>query len=263
MDHGEIERGVYDAELRRHNDVLRLAYEIASDDRVLDVGCGAGETTRDAARLASEGSALGVDVSKVMIERARSRAAAEGIRNVTFEQGDAQDFRFPPLGFDQVISRFGTMFFRDPVAAFSNIGRGVRPAGRLLMMVWQAADRNEWSLSIDGALTSAIGSSGPDLPELDAFSLADPTTVRGVLGAAGFTDVTFTDVDEPVFYGRDVDTAFEWVRGFVCTQRAFALLDSTHHELALERLREMLDQHESEDGVWFDSRAWIVEARRR
>ncbi len=262
MDHGEIERGVYDAELRRHNEALRRTYEIAPDDRVLDVGCGAGETTRDAARLASEGSALGVDVSKEMIERARSRAAAEGIGNVTFEHGDAEDFGFDPPGFDQVISRFGTMFFGDPIAAFSNIGSGVRPSGRLLMMVWQAAERNDWSLSIDGAIGSVIGSSGPALPELDAFSLADPTTVRRILEAAGFTDVTFTDVDEPVFYGRDVDAALAWVTGFVCTQRALALVDPTRRELARERLREMLAAHESEDGVWFDSRAWIVAARR-
>jgi SAM-dependent methyltransferase len=258
-----IERGVYDAELRRHNEVLRRAYEIASDDRVLDVGCGAGETTRDAARLASEGSALGVDVSREMIERARTRARNEGIRNVTFEQGDAQDFRFSPLGFDQVISRFGTMFFRDPVAAFTNIGSGVRPPGRLLMMVWRGAERNEWSLSIHGALRSVIGPSGPDLPELDAFSLADPATVRSILGAAGFTDVTFTDVDEPVFYGRDGDAALEWVLGFACTQRGLALVEPTHRELALERLRDTLVEHEGEGGVWFDSRAWIVEARRR
>jgi SAM-dependent methyltransferase len=205
---------------------------------------------------------LGVDVSEEMIERARSRAVAEGIRNVTFEQGDAQDFPFAPLGFDQVISRFGTMFFRDPIAAFSNIRSAVRPTGRLLMMVWQGAEQNEWSLSIDEAIGSVVGPSGPDLPELDAFSLADPSTVRRILGAAGFTDVTFTDVDEPVFYGRDVDVALEWVRGFACTQRALALIDPTRHALALDRLREMLAAHEGEDGVWFDSRAWIVKARR-
>jgi hypothetical protein len=155
------------------------------------------------------------------------------------------------------------MFFGDPIAAFSNIGSGVRPSGRLLMMVWQAAERNEWSLSIHGAIRSVISSSGPDLPELDAFALADPTTVRTILSAAGFTDVTFTDVDEPVFYGRDVDAALEWVRGFACTQRALALVDATRRELALERVRGMLAEHEGEDGVWFDSRAWIVEARRR
>ncbi|HSL12318.1 MAG TPA: methyltransferase domain-containing protein [Actinomycetota bacterium] len=263
MDHGEIERGVYDAELQRHNGALLRAYEIAPDDRVLDVGCGAGETTRDAARLASEGSALGVDVSEEMIQRARSRAAAEGIRNVTFEQGDAQDFRFPPSRFDQVISRFGTMFFGDPIAAFSNIGSALRPPGRLLMMVWQAPERNGWSRSVHGAIRSVIGSSGPDIPELDAFSLAEPATVRKILTAAGFTDVTFTDVDEPVFYGRDVDAALEWVSGFACTRRALALVDPTRRQFALERLREMLAEHEGEDGVWFDSRAWIVGARRR
>ena len=90
---------------------------------MLDIGCGAGQTTRDAARLAGDGWALGVDISKE-IDRAGpvGSPSAEGIRNVTFEHADAQDHRFPSERFDLAISRFGTMFFRDPVAAFTNIG---------------------------------------------------------------------------------------------------------------------------------------------
>jgi ubiquinone/menaquinone biosynthesis C-methylase UbiE len=106
------ERVDYDTELRLHNDALRHAYEIGSKDRVLDIGCGAGQTTRDAARLASDGWALGVDISKEMIERARRLAEAEGLHTVTFEHADAQDHRFPSERFDLAISRFGTMFFR-------------------------------------------------------------------------------------------------------------------------------------------------------
>ncbi len=193
----DMEHVDYDAELRLHNDALRRAYEIGPEDRVLDIGCGAGQTTRDAARLASEGWALGVDISKEMIERADLLAEAEGLRNITFEHADAQDHRFPSERFDLAISRFGTMFFRDPIAAFTNIGRGLRRAGRLLMMVWQGHERNEWSVSIERALAATVGSPVPASEGLGPFSLADPATVRRVLDAAGFTDVTFTGVRQP------------------------------------------------------------------
>ena len=98
--------------------------------------------------MAQAGSALGVDISVPAIERARELAEAQGVRNVTFEQADAQVHRFPRERFDLAVSRFGTMFFAEPVAAFTNIGRALRPAGRLVMMVWQAHDRNEWDVAI-------------------------------------------------------------------------------------------------------------------
>src|SRR5918997_1528248 len=111
----------YDAELRLHNKALRRACAILAHERVLDIGCGAGQTTREAARVASHGSAMGIDTSAPMIARARALAAAEGLRNVRFEHGDAQVHPLPSQGFDVAISRFGTMFFADPVAAFRNI----------------------------------------------------------------------------------------------------------------------------------------------
>jgi SAM-dependent methyltransferase len=258
----DVERFDYDAELRVHNEALRRAYEIGPEDRVLDIGCGAGQTTRDAARLAGDGWALGVDISQGMIEQARSLAEAEGVRNVTFEHADAQDHRFPSGRFDLAISRFGTMFFRDPVAAFTNIGHAVRPAGRLLLMVWQGHERNDWSVTIEGALAATVRSPDPGSQAPDPFSLADPATVRKILDGAGFTDVSFTDLRAPVYYGRDVATALEWVGGFTCTKEVVDRLDPTAGELTLERLRETLAVHARDDGVWFDSRAWIVKARR-
>jgi SAM-dependent methyltransferase len=252
----------YDAELRLHNDALRRAYEIGPEDHVLDIGCGAGQTTRDAARLANDGWALGVDISKEMIERAHLLAEAEGLHNITFEQADAQDHRFPHERFDLAISRFGTMFFRDPIAAFTNIGRGLRRAGRLLMMVWQSHERNEWSVSIERALATTVGSPVPAPEGLDPFSLADPATVRRVLDAVGFTDVMFDDLRLPIFFGQDVAAALTWIGGFACAKEALDRLDPAGRELALERLRETLVAHAREGGVWFDSRAWIVRARR-
>jgi len=207
------------------------------------------------------GWVLGVDISKEMIERARALAEAEGIRNAAFERADAQDHRFPTEGFGVAISRFGTMFFRDPIAAFTNIGKGMRPAGRLLMMVWQSHERNEWSVSIERALAATVGSPilTPEAP--DPFSLADPATVQRILDAAGFMDITFTEVNEPVFYGRDIAAALEWVRGFACTREVLDRLDPAAAELGLERLRETLAAHTHEGGIWFDSRAWIARAR--
>lgn len=252
----------YDAELRRHNEALRRAYEIGPGDHVLDVGCGTGLTTRDAARLASDGWAFGVDVSKDMIERARALAEAEGIQNVSFEEADAQSHPLPPERFDAAISRFGTMFFRDPVAAFTNIGRGLRPAGRLLMMVWQAHEKNEWSVSIERALATTDEPEAPVAPGLDPFSLADPATVERILDAAGFARATFTEVHEPIFFGRDVAAALAWVGGFASTREALEGLDAAGVERALERVRETLAAHARADGIWFDSAAWIVRARR-
>jgi SAM-dependent methyltransferase len=250
----------YDAELRRHNEVLRLACAIQARDHVLDIGCGTGLTTRQAARAAREGSALGVDVSAAAVERARQLASEEQLVNVAFEQADAQAYRFPQERFDVAISRFGTMFFGDPAAAFANIGRALRPAGRLVMMVWQAHERNEWDVTLREAL--AISPAPGDTDGQDAFSLGDPRTVTELLEAGGFTDVGLTDVNEPVYYGEDVDVALDWVRRFTCTSQALARLNPDAAESRIRRLREALAAHKRDDGVWFNSSAWIVAARR-
>jgi SAM-dependent methyltransferase len=250
----------YDAELRAHNQMLRQAYGIRPHDQVLDIGCGAGQTTRDAARLAIVGGVLGVDVSAPMIERARRLTEAAGLDNVDFEQADAETHRFPAEHFDVAISRFGTMFFRDPVAAFTNIVRAMRREGRLVMMVWQAGRQNEWFTSIERAVA------GPPVaapPEMDPFSLADRTTAEQVLARAGFGEVAFTEVHVPVYYGPDVGAAVEWVGRFSYVTDALQRLDAASTARARERLVETLGAHATTDGVWFDSRAWIVTARRR
>jgi SAM-dependent methyltransferase len=254
--------GGYDAELRRHNEVLRRSCGVQLHDHVLDIGCGTGQTTRQAARAAQAGSARGVDSSAPAIERARELARTEGLGNVTFEHANAQVHRFPQHHFDLAISRFGTMFFDDPVAAFANIRRALRPTGRLLMMVWQPGERNEWDVAIRQSLAGpegpvAAASAGPD-----PFSLGDPPTVNQILGAAGFADIAFTDVHEPVYYGPDVAAALDWVHGFTCTGEILKRLDTATAASAVGRLRETLSAHLSDDGVWFHSRAWLITARR-
>ena len=202
-----------------------------------------------------------MDVSAPMIERARRSAEAAGLHNVTFEQADAEVHHFPVERFQVAISRFGTMFFADPIAAFSNIGRAMRPGGRLTMMVWQDHLRNEWSVSIQRAITDAdVPAAAPGTP--DAFSLGDPATTEQILDAAGFGDVAFTEVDEPVYYGPDVTAALEWIGGFSCVAHELRRLDAASTKRAREKLSGIVAAHASEDGVWFDSRAWLVTASR-
>jgi SAM-dependent methyltransferase len=249
----------YDAELRLHNEHFRVAARVGSRDQVLDIGCGTGQSTRQAAEAAVAGSALGVDPSAPMLERARQLSDRQGLTNVTFVQADAQVHRFAPTRFDLCISRFGTMFFADPVAAFTNIGRALRPAARLVLLVWQERGRNEWATAIRQTLTgSSAAPRGPD-----PFSLADTTVTEGILAAAGFAEVSFTDVDVPVYYGPDSATAFDAVYRLLKFKDLLEGLDAAVAEQARTRLRAILDAHHTDGGVYFDSRAWLVSARRR
>jgi SAM-dependent methyltransferase len=232
--------------------VLYRAWGVQASDRVLDIGCGSGQTTREAARIARAGSAFGVDISAAAIERARELARGAG--NAAFECADAQVCRFPRGYFDVAVSRFGTMFFDDPVTAFGNIGRALRRDGRLVMMVWQDRERNEWDVAIHQAL-------GPVAAASDPFSLGDPPTVTGMLEAAGFGGVAFADVQERMYFGSDVAAALDWIGGFASTRAALGRLEPDAAAGALARLRETVADHMAGDGVWFGSRAWIVTAQ--
>lgn len=252
----------YDAELQLHDQHLRAAYGIQAANRVLDIGCGTGQTTREAARLASDGEAFGLDIDREMVARARELANRERVPNVRFEVGDAQAYPFRSGAFDVAISRFGTMFFNDPGEAFRNIARAIRAGGRLVMIVWQAHDRNEWAVALDEALDVAERGES-SAPGRDPFSLAEPTTVRRILAAAGFADSHFQDIDVPVFYGRNVDSALGFVSRFANVSDALSRSDPRLARAILARLRTILEVRASQSGVWLDSRAWIVTARRQ
>ncbi len=236
---------------------------IGASDRVLDIGCGTGQSTRDAARAAASGSALGVDLSGIMLERARHRAVSEGLTNVTFEQADAQVHPFDEGAFDVAISRFGAMFFADPVAAFANIRRAVRSEGRLALLAWRGLAENDWLQLFRGALAQ-----GRDLPEPppDAptpFSLADPDRVRRVFTEAGFADVEFEAIDEPMKFGSDADDAFGFIRSQGVVKGLTDDLDDAAKAQAFEDLRAVVKSHETGDGVLLDTAAWLITAKAR
>ena len=169
--------------------------------------------------------------------------------------------RFDAAAFDVAISRFGTMFFADPAVAFANIAGALRPGARLVLLVWQRREDNEWMRAIDAALGDAAQSPQPGA---DAFSLGDAEATAGVLEVAGFDGVRFEDVREPVLYGHDIDAALAIVRGFQDTSAALASLSDGEAARTVERLRETLAAHYSDErGVALDSRSWLITARRR
>jgi ubiquinone/menaquinone biosynthesis C-methylase UbiE len=247
----------FDEGVAGYRDQFLAAAAIGATAKVLDVGCGSGQATRDAARCATAGSALGVDLSARMIELARQRAASEQVANVTFHQADAQVHPFPDHSFTIAISRHGAMFFRDAPTAFTNLARAISPGGRLVLLTWQPFERNEWQRAFFTALAA-----GRDLPTpmFGPFPLNDPDRVRPLLRSAGFEDVALRGVSEPMYFGPDPDDALRFISG----QHAAMVrdLDADTRSRALDDLRASMGNHQTERGVYYDSAAWLIEARR-
>lgn len=240
---------------------LMSAAAISPGERVLDIGCGTGQTTRDAARAAApDGDALGVDLSSRMLEVARARAAAESVDNVAFEQADAQVHAFDAASFDVAISRTGAMFFGDAGAAFTNIARALRPGGRMALVAWQSPAENEWIREISGALSGGRALPVPPADAPGPFSLADPDRVHTLLGAAGFVDVALTGVSAPEWFGADADDAQRFVLGLMGWIVRDA--DDATRARAENALRATMAAHEGPAGVTFGSAAWVITATR-
>jgi SAM-dependent methyltransferase len=251
----------YDRSVLGYHRLLLEAAGVGRSDRVLDVGCGNGQTTRDAA-LAGE-AALGVDLSSLMIARARALAAAEGLANASFEQADAQVHPFEPARFDIALSRFGAMFFADAEAAFANIAAGLRPGGRLVITAWRGVGDNEWLRCVFAALAQ-----GRDLPVPPAgapgpFGLADADHVRTVLDAAGFDSVDLAAVDEPLWLGADGDDAYRFFGGTGIVRGMTKDVDAAQRAAGLDALRQTMVDHAGAGGVEFGSGAWLITGRRR
>jgi SAM-dependent methyltransferase len=236
------------------------AAAITANDRVLDIGCGTGQTTCDAARSAVTGSALGVDLSARMLEYARHRAAEDGLTNAMFLQADAQIHPFDTDAFDVAVSRTGAMFFGDPAAAFANIGRALVPGGRLVLVAWQPLAANEWIREIASALAAGRDRPGPPLDAPGPFSLADPERVRSILSSAGFTGIELEAVEAAMWFGTDTEDAQRFIVGLAGWM--LEGLDEAGRHRALDDLRATVDAHATPDGVVFGSAARIIRADR-
>lgn len=250
----------FDRAVAEHHHRLLSAAAISGRDRVLDIGCGTGQTTRDAARQASEGSAVGVDLSAQMLEVARRRAVADGLANASFLQADAQIHAFDEGGFDVAISRTGAMFFADRAAAFANIARALAPGGRLALVTWQGPADNEWLQEITGALSVGRELPPPPPEAPSPFSLSDPSVVRAVLTSGGFDDVELLGIEAPMWFGADADDAQRFVLGLMGWM--LQDLDVGSRARAEAQLGATMAAHATVEGVRFGSAAWVITARR-
>jgi len=250
----------YDRSVQVHHHRLLAAAGIGTADRVLDIGCGTGQLSRDAARIASSGTTLGVDLSSAMLDVARARAAQEQLTNITFEQHDAQIHPLPAATFDLVLSRTGAMFFGDPAAAFANLGRALEPGGRMVLLAWLPLSQNEWMRELMTALAAGRDLPSPPADAPGPFSLSDPARVRTLLSDAGFTDIELVETRGAMWFGTDADEA----HGFVLGQLGWLLedLDPTGRARGLEALHASASSHEGDQGVLYDSAAWIITATR-
>ena len=245
----------FDAGVAEYHDRLLAAAAIEKTANVLDIGCGAGKTTRDAARLADEGAALGVDLSARMIELARRKAERENLRNVTFAQADAQVYPFQERQFDVAISRHGAMFFVDPDAAFNTIANALRAGGRLVLLTWRST--NNWMTNFRTIL--AAGRELPAQGKPGPASLSDPADVRKLLSGNGFRDIELRELNEPMYFGADVEDACEFISGQLSALTRD--LDDVTKNKALDDLRDDMAKHIDEKGVRYDSAAWLITAR--
>lgn len=244
------------------NEPLLAAADIGELDRVLDIGCGAGRTTRLAARRADRGGAVGVDLSGPMLERARASADREGVRNASFVQGDAQVHPFEPGSFDAAVSRYGMTFFVDPVAAFANIGGALRPGGRLAFICAAEAETNEWLkalASLDGILP-LDGFGAPGAPGM--FSLTDPDHTLALLAEAGFEDARAQRVEAAGNWGRSAEDAAAFLLGSGPGRHLLSQVGPEVQEHARRTLTDALRPYEEGGAVWLRSGSWLVTAAR-
>lgn len=245
----------------RHRQHLINSDVLAEGDRVLDIGCGTGRSTIEAARFVGGGRALGVDLSAPMLAYAGMRAAEEGVTNVSFLQADAQIHPFEHGARDVVISDTGCMFFGDPAAAFVNIARALRPGGRLALLVWRELQRNKWLTGIRDAV--ALGRDLPAPPPEapgHPFSFADQDRVRSILSAAGLAMIDFDPVEEPMVLGDDAEDAFDFFGQSSLVRWLLEGVDAAGRAEARDNLRTLFKRAETDEGVLLGSSAWLITA---
>ncbi len=256
----EAER--FDSMLAPFGRRLLAAVGLKPGERVLDVGCGNGAVSLDAARAAGTGGRVtGLDLSAPMLEVARRRAEEEGI-DVDFVRGDAQTASFDQP-FDVVMSRFGVMFFDNPAVAFANLARAARPGGRLCFVCWQEMFANEWIAVPAMAMVAHVGI--PELPEPGApgpFALADAQRTRGLLESAGWSEVTVEEHKDGMHIGRDPEDVVAFMLSDEMGRRLVEGRDPEAVQAGTEAALEALRPYATPEGVVLDGAYWLVTAHK-
>lgn len=237
----------------------------ATGEKVIDVGCGCGASALAlAGRVGPTGQVLGLDVSEPMTARARERIAAAGLTNARVLVSDASTHSFSHADADLLFSRFGVMFFADPVAAFANLRTAMRAGGRLLCVAWRPLKDNEWfrvPLEAAHAFVPPIPPADPDAP--GPFAFADHDRTLGILSQAGWRDVTLTRLDVPmrVAEADDIEQATEFATRVGALARILGEVDPAVRAKIRQVVSEALKAYNSPTGITLSGSIWLISAR--
>ena len=234
-------------------------------ERVLDIGCGCGATTLDAARsVGSSGVATGVDISRPMLARAAERARSLGLGQARFECADAQTHPFASAAVDAVISRFGVMFFDDPKAAFANLARATKRGGRLVFVCWQSIAANPWmALPMIAAMQHITIERPTDPTAPGPFAFADGERVSGILAKAGWAGINVhsLELQLSVGGGASLAEAADFMMELGPTAQPLKDADAATRERVRAAITEAIAPYATDGGVKMGSAAWVITAR--
>jgi ubiquinone/menaquinone biosynthesis C-methylase UbiE len=234
-------------------------------ERVIDIGCGSGTTVLElAARVGPTGYVLGADVSKPSVEKARERIAAAGVQQAEITLCDVSTHTFPANSFDLVFSRFGVMFFTDPVAAFANIHKAMKSDGRLAVAVFRTPQENKWATAALAAVRHLLPPITPPGPEDPGqFSWADAARVRRILETAGFQDISLTphDPEMPLAGRGGAAEAASFMSRVGPVVRAMSDASEQRRKEVRAALEAFFKIHEGPKGIVLPGAIWVVTAR--
>ena len=252
--------------LTRHSEEIFPILPVREGDRVLDVGCGFGDTAIKLAELVGpDGEVVGMDCCDAFLEYARKDVEARGLTNVRFMRGDAE-LALPANEFDFVFARFGTMFFVSPVVALRNMRKALRPGGRMVHIVWRDRADNPWLSMAKDVVLRFLPEPGADAQTCGPgpFSMADETTVRAMMKSAGYDNIEFRRVDAPVLVGHDVKDAIDFQLAIGPAGEVFREAGAEAEEkrdLIEAALAKAINQQKTAaEGIVMDSSSWVISA---
>lgn len=250
--------------LRPFGQQAMAAGAITAGQRILDIGFGCGDSAIElAGKVGPEGQVHGVDISLAMVDAANKKAVKMDIANVSFECADAQTKAFQLASYDLVFSRFGVMFFDDPIGAFKNIYSALKPGGRLAFICWAPRNQNAWvGLPLQVVAKHLTLPAPPGLEEPGPFSLSEELRVNSILGAAGFANIAVEPYQIPFVLGGDVDEALSFLMQLAPSGGAINNAEAdqeTRARIALD-MADLLKSHANNKGVSMGATALLVTA---
>jgi ubiquinone/menaquinone biosynthesis C-methylase UbiE len=253
--------------LTHHSAAIFPKLPVKAGDRVLDVGCGFGDTALALAGLVGpEGEVIGIDCCDAFLDIAREELARSDFKNVRFMRGDAE-IALPDVAVDFVFARFGTMFFANPVAGLRNMRKALRPGGMMTHIVWRQRADNPWLSMARDVVLDFLPPPGEDARTCGPgpFSMSDEPTVRRMMEIAGYEDITFQRVDAPVLIGRSVRDAIEFQLAIGPAGEVFreagAEAEARRTEIEAALAAAIDRQKRESEGIVMDSSSWVITAR--